>query len=123
VQTAIDSGGLDAGQPITIDALVAAGVLSKKMGGVRLLGGGELKAKASFEVWGASKSAKEAVEKLGGTVKVLAPPRPEPAPRKTYEVKAEPEKKKEDKPKQAKPKEAKKPTDQAQKGGAGESKS
>ncbi len=123
VQAAIDSGGLDAGQPITIDVLVAAGVLSKRKGGVRLLGGGELKTKASFEVWGASKSAKEAVEKLGGSVKVLAPPRPEPAPRKTYEIKPEPEGKKEDKPKQAKPKEAKKPADQAQKGGAGESKS
>ena len=120
VQAAIDAGALATGAPVTVEVLVAAGVLSKKKGGVRLLGGGEIKTKVSFEVWGASKSAKEAVEKLGGAVKVLAPPRPEPAPRKTYEVKAEPEAKKEDKPKQAKPKEAKKPADQAQKGGAGE---
>jgi large subunit ribosomal protein L15 len=124
VQEAIDSGVLDAAKPVTIDVLVEAGVLSKKKGGVRLLGGGELKIKASFEVWGASKSAKEAVEKLGGSVKVLAPPRPERAPRKTYEVKAEPEAKKEEKPKQAKPKEtnkeAKKPAGQAGKGGSGE---
>ena len=123
VQAAIDAGGLDVAVPVTIEVLVAAGVLNKKKGGVRLLGGGEIKTKVSFEVWGASKSAKEAVEKLGGAVKVLAPPRPEPAPRKTYEVKAEPDAKKEDKPKQAKPKEAKKPADQAQKGSAGESKS
>jgi large subunit ribosomal protein L15 len=124
VQAAIDAGALDVAKPVTIDVLVAAGVLNKKKGGVRLLGGGELKTRASFEVWGASKSAKEAVEKLGGTVKVLAPPRPEPAPRKTYEVKQEPEAKpKESKPKQPKEaKEAKKPADQAQKGGAGENK-
>src|ERR1700732_397878 len=85
VQAAIDPGELDVAAPVTIEVLVAAGVLSKKKGGVRLLGGGEIKTKVSFEVWGASKSAKEAVEKLGGAVKVLAPPRPEPAPRKTYE--------------------------------------
>ena len=39
--------------------------------GVKLLGKGELKAKLSFEVSGASKSAVEAVEKAGGSVKTL----------------------------------------------------
>jgi large subunit ribosomal protein L15 len=41
--------------------------------GVRLLGRGELKAKLNIEVHGASKSAIAAVEKAGGTVKILAP--------------------------------------------------
>ena len=41
--------------------------------GVRLLGTGELKAKISIEVHGASKSAQAAVEKAGGSVKILAP--------------------------------------------------
>jgi large subunit ribosomal protein L15 len=126
VQAAIDAGALDLSKPITADALVAAGVLGKKKGGVRLLGGGELKAKASFEVWGASKSAAAAVEKLGGAVKVLAPPRPKPAPRKTYEIKPEAKetKRKEEKAKQPKPKDAKKPADQgALKQDAGETKS
>jgi large subunit ribosomal protein L15 len=40
---------------------------------VRLLGSGELKAKLNFEVYGASKSAVAAVEKAGGSVKILAP--------------------------------------------------
>jgi large subunit ribosomal protein L15 len=126
VQTAIDQGALDAAKLVTVDALVAAGVLYKKKGGVRLLGGGELKAKASFEVWGASKSAVAAVEKLGGSVKVLAPPRPEPAPPKVYEVKQEPkeQKPKEEKAKQPKqPKEAKKPDQAAPADEGGEAKS
>jgi len=38
---------------------------------VRLLGKGEIKGKLNFEVHGASKSAVAAVEKAGGTVKVL----------------------------------------------------
>ena len=41
--------------------------------GVRLLGRGEIKAKLNIEVHGASKSAIAAVEKAGGTVKILAP--------------------------------------------------
>jgi large subunit ribosomal protein L15 len=44
---------------------------------VRLLGRGELKAKVNVEVHGASKSAIAAVEKAGGSVKVLAPAKKE----------------------------------------------
>jgi large subunit ribosomal protein L15 len=40
---------------------------------VRLLGRGELKVKLNIEVHGASKPAIAAVEKAGGTVKILAP--------------------------------------------------
>jgi len=71
VQSAIDAGRLDAAKPITVEALVAAGVVARARDGVKLLGKGELKAKASFEVHGASKSAVEAVEKAGGSVKTL----------------------------------------------------
>ena len=71
VQAAIDAGKLDAKQPITVEALVAAGVCAKARDGVKLLGQGELKAKASFEVARASKSAVAAIEKAGGSVKVL----------------------------------------------------
>ena len=39
---------------------------------MKLLGKGELKAAVHFEVFGASKSALEAIEKLGGSVKTLA---------------------------------------------------
>ena len=71
IQTAIDAGKLDAGKPVTVEALVAAGVLSKPRDGVRILGNGELKAKVAFEVAGTSKSAAEAIEKAGGSLKVL----------------------------------------------------
>jgi large subunit ribosomal protein L15 len=44
---------------------------------VRLLGRGEITAKVNIEVHGASKSAIAAVEKAGGTVKLLAPAKDE----------------------------------------------
>src|SRR5690606_8660170 len=73
VQAAIDAGKLDAKNPIDIEALVKAGVLSRAKGGVKLLGGGEIKTKVEFKVWRASKSAIAAVEKAGGSVTILAP--------------------------------------------------
>jgi large subunit ribosomal protein L15 len=77
IQTAIDAKKLDAKATINGEALVKAGVLRRVRDGVRLLGRGEIKAKITVEVHGASKSAIEAVEKAGGSVKVLAPPRAE----------------------------------------------
>src|ERR1700704_6639301 len=77
VQAAIDAGLLDAAATIDGAALVKAGVLRREKAGVRLLGNGEIKAKASFSVWGASKSAVAAVEKAGGSVTILAPAREE----------------------------------------------
>ena len=73
VQTAIDAGKLDASKPVTVQALVEAGVCARVRDGVKLLGSGELKSAVHFEVFGASKGAQEAVEKLGGSVKALAP--------------------------------------------------
>ena len=72
VQAAIDAGKLDAGKPVTVEALVEAGVCARSRDGVKILGKGELKAAVHFEVFGASKSALAAIEKLGGTVKALA---------------------------------------------------
>ena len=73
VQAAIDAKRLDAGATVDAAAMIKAGLMRRAKDGVRLLGSGELKAKVSFEVYGASKSAVEAVEKVGGTVKILAP--------------------------------------------------
>ena len=56
-----------------------AGALRRARDGVRLLGRGEIKAKVTFEVHGASKSAIAAVEKAGGSVKILAPKKEEAA--------------------------------------------
>jgi large subunit ribosomal protein L15 len=72
IQQAVDAGKLDVGSVITIETLVAAGVVSKPRDGVKILGIGELKAKLSLEVARASKSAVEAIEKAGGSVKLLS---------------------------------------------------
>jgi large subunit ribosomal protein L15 len=73
IQAAIDAKTLDAKNVINGEALVKARVLRRAKDGVRLLGRGELTAKLNIEVHGASKSAIAAVEKAGGSVKILAP--------------------------------------------------
>jgi large subunit ribosomal protein L15 len=73
VQEAINAGKLDVSAPVDMAAFVKAGLLRRAKDGVRLLGSGELKAKVSFSVYGASKSAVAAVEKAGGSVTILAP--------------------------------------------------
>ena len=77
LQQAIDAKQLDVGAVINAEALVKAGVLKRALAGVRLLGRGEIKAKVNIEVHGASKSAIAAVEKAGGSVKLLAPAKEE----------------------------------------------
>jgi large subunit ribosomal protein L15 len=77
VQTAIDAKLLDASATVDSAALIKAGLMRRAKDGVRLLGNGEMKAKVNFEVYGASKSAVAAVEKAGGSVKILAPKREE----------------------------------------------
>lgn len=67
----MDTGQLEAGATITVETLVAAGILARPRDGVKLLGVGELTSKLSFEVTRASKSAVEAVEKAGGSVSVV----------------------------------------------------
>jgi large subunit ribosomal protein L15 len=78
LQQAIESGQLKAEGTIDGAALVAAGVLRRTRDGVRLLAKGEIKAKLSLKVSGASKAAIAAVEKAGGSVEVTAP-KPAPA--------------------------------------------
>ena len=82
IQTAVDAKRLDPGQPVTPEALLAAGVITKAFDGVRLLGKGDLKAKLSFVVHHASKSAVEAVEKLGGSVTLVEATKPRAAEEK-----------------------------------------
>lgn len=70
VQAAIDANKLDAKETVTAEVLVKAGVIRRVKDGVRLLSDGELKAKVSFDLAGASKAAVEKVEKAGGSVKL-----------------------------------------------------
>lgn len=71
LQAAIDAKKVDAKQEITAESLVEAGVLRRAKDGVRLLVNGELNAKVTITVAGASKGAVAMVEKAGGTVTVM----------------------------------------------------
>lgn len=71
LQTAVEAGKIKGGETLTAEALVTQGVIRRKRDGVRVLAQGELKTALTLEVAGASKAAIAAVEKAGGSVKVL----------------------------------------------------
>jgi len=71
LQEAIDSKLLDPKKPLDEKALVAAKVVRRKRDGIRIIGGGELKAKVALTVSGVSGPAKEQIEKAGGSVEVI----------------------------------------------------
>ena len=73
LQQALDSGKLNASDAVNTASLKSAGVIRRELDGVRIIGNGELKTKLDFEVFGVSASAREAIEKLGGKITVLAP--------------------------------------------------
>ena len=70
IQKFVDAGKLDAKSEITEDALVAAGVVRRKLDGVRVLAKGDFSAKLKLAVTGASKAAVDAVAKAGGSLSV-----------------------------------------------------
>jgi large subunit ribosomal protein L15 len=70
IQKAIDAGKLDASSALDQAALDAAGLTRGGKDGVRVLGKGELTAKLNLTVAGASKSAREAIEKAGGSLTI-----------------------------------------------------
>ena len=72
VQKFITDGKLDASAEISEDALVASGLVRRKLDGIRILSKGEITSKVSISVTGASKSAIEAVKKVGGSLTVKA---------------------------------------------------
>ena len=69
LQAAADAGH----SAVTEDALVEAGLVKNKRDGLRLLGSGELSAKVDVTVTYATASAREAVEKAGGSVTMTRP--------------------------------------------------
>ena len=71
IQKAVDAGKLNA-EEINIEALLKAGLVSKKLDGVRLLARGAITSKINITVNSASKSAVAAVEKAGGKVNIVA---------------------------------------------------
>ena len=73
IEKFIAEGKLDAANAITEEALVASGLVRRKLDGIRLLAKGEISSKVTLQVSGASKAAVEAVEKAGGSVEITAP--------------------------------------------------
>ncbi|MBY5931394.1 50S ribosomal protein L15 [Tateyamaria omphalii] len=72
IQKFIDAGKIDAKKAIDEDALIASGLVRRKLDGVRILAKGEITTKVELSVTGASKSAVEAVEKAGGSLTTTA---------------------------------------------------
>ncbi len=71
LQRAVDDKRLDTTKPVDVTALVAAGLLRRPKDGLRLLGDGEIKAKLTLTVDHASAAAKTAIEKAGGSIKLI----------------------------------------------------
>ncbi|MDR3505201.1 MAG: 50S ribosomal protein L15 [Acidocella sp.] len=72
LDAAIESGKLDASQPITEAVLAAAGVVRlNNVEGVRLLARGTISKAVTIEVSGASAAAVAAIEQAGGKVTTL----------------------------------------------------
>ncbi|NVO21922.1 50S ribosomal protein L15 [Donghicola sp. C2-DW-16] len=72
IQKFVEAGKIDAAQPVTEEVLVASGLVRRALDGIRVLAKGEITTALNIEVTGASKSAVEAVEKAGGSLKVAA---------------------------------------------------
>ena len=68
LDAAIEAGKIAAGQMITEEILIAAGLGNDHLDGIRLLANGEIKRAVNITVSGASATAKAAVEAAGGTV-------------------------------------------------------
>ena len=81
LQTAIDAGALNAAEKVDVDALIKAGVVRRKLDGVRVLGHGELKAKLDLVIDGISGPARAAVEGAGGSISIVPRPSPQPGPK------------------------------------------
>lgn len=72
LELAVEAKRLDVKNTIDAAALREAGVIRRERDGVKILGGSEAKSKFNLEVAGASKSAVAAIEKAGGSVKIVS---------------------------------------------------
>ncbi|QBY02367.1 50S ribosomal protein L15 [Rhodophyticola sp. CCM32] len=74
IEKFVEAGKLDAKKDITEDTLLEAGVIRRKLDGVRVLAKGDVSSKLKLTVTGASKAAVDAVEKAGGSLTVATAP-------------------------------------------------
>lgn len=66
-----DLNKFDDGAVVDYESLKAAGLLKKKLDGVKVLGNGKLEKKLTVKAAKFSKTAQKAIEEAGGTVEVL----------------------------------------------------
>ena len=71
IEKLVAAGKIDGGAVIDHAVLKAAGVARGGKDGVRVLAKGDFSSKLKFNVAGVSKSAREAIEKAGGSVDVI----------------------------------------------------
>ncbi len=79
LQAAVDAGRIDPGRPVDLLTLRTAGLISKRLDGVRLLARGELTTALTIEVDSASRAAAAAVAKAGGKLILAQVPAIPPA--------------------------------------------
>jgi len=71
LQQLVEAKKVEEGSDITPAVLFKAGVISKAAAPYKILGEGEIKAKLNVEAFAFSKSAKEKIQKAGGTIKEI----------------------------------------------------
>jgi large subunit ribosomal protein L15 len=74
LQKFVEAKRLDPKAEVTEELLVEAGIVRRKLDGIRLLAKGELTTPLKITLTGASAAAAAAVEKAGGTLTLIAKP-------------------------------------------------
>ncbi len=69
IEKFIAAGKIDAKAPVTIDSLMAAKIINRKMSGLKVLAKGEIKTAVNVVADKWSKAAEEAIVKAGGSIK------------------------------------------------------
>lgn len=69
IEKFIAAGKIDAKLPITIDTLMDAKIINRRMSGLKVLAKGEIKSKVEIVADKWSKAAEEAIVKAGGSIK------------------------------------------------------
>lgn len=69
IEKFIASGKIDAKSTITVDSLLSAKIINRKMSGLKVLAKGEIKTPVNIVADKWSKAAEEAIVKVGGTIK------------------------------------------------------
>ena len=69
IEKFIASGKIDAAKEITIDSLLAAKIINRRMSGLKVLAKGEIKTAVNIVADKWSKAAEAAITKVGGSIK------------------------------------------------------